>query len=162
MLALIMTVAMQINLYFVGVELFTDFYNEGEHAASIHCLFLGLEGFDALRLWIWVALVLNIVAVLILMVHKTRNNMITLNIACLLGFVGIWIEKGLGLVVPGFIPTPLGEIYEYAPTTPELIISLGIWAMGLLVFTVLAKAGIAVALGHVGKAKTGSLSEVST
>jgi len=150
MLALIMTVAMQINLYFVGTELFTDFYNEGEHAASIHYLFLGLEGFDALRAWIWVALAFNILAVLLLMVHKTRNNMTMLNIACLLAFTGIWIEKGLGLVVPGFIPSPLGEIYEYTPTLPELTISLGIWALGFLVFTVLAKAGIAVELGYVG------------
>jgi Ni/Fe-hydrogenase subunit HybB-like protein len=150
MLALIMTIAMQINLYFVGAELFTDFYNEGEHAASIHYLFLGLEGFDSLRVWIWVALALNIIALVILMVHKTRNNMVTLNIACVLGFIGIWIEKGLGLVVPGFIPSPLGEIYEYTPTSPELTISLGIWSMGFLVFTLLAKAGIAVELGYVG------------
>jgi Ni/Fe-hydrogenase subunit HybB-like protein len=84
------------------------------------------------------------------MVHKTGNNMVTLNIACVLGFIGIWIEKGLGLVVPGFIPSPLGEIYEYTPTSPELTISLGIWSMGFLVFTLLAKAGIAVELGYVG------------
>jgi Ni/Fe-hydrogenase subunit HybB-like protein len=159
MLALIMTVAMQINLYFVGSELFTDFYNEGEHAASIHYLFLGLEGFDALRLWIWVALALNVAAVVILMIHRTRNNMVALSIACVMAFVGIWIEKGLGLVVTGFIPTPLGEIFEYSPTPPELSISLGIWAMGLLVFTLLVKAGIAVELGYVGSARASSRME---
>ena len=109
MLALIMTVAMQINLYFVGAELFTDFYNEGEHAASMHYLFLGLEGFDSLQAWIWTALVFNITAVILLMIHKTRTHMVTLNIACVLGFVGIWIEKGMGLVVTGFIPSPLGR-----------------------------------------------------
>jgi molybdopterin-containing oxidoreductase family membrane subunit len=79
--------------------------------------------------------------------------MITLNIACVLGFIGIWIEKGMGLVVTGFIPTPLGEIFEYAPTARELGVSIGIYAMGALVFTLLAKAGIAIELGHVGAGK---------
>lgn len=149
MLALIMTVAMQINLYFVGVELFTDFYNETDHAASIHYLFLGLEGFDALTRWIWMALTFNITAVILLMIHKTRTNMFTLNIACVLGFTGIWIEKGMGLVVTGFIPSPLGEIFEYTPTLQELGVSAGIYALGAFVFTILAKGGIAIELGHV-------------
>ena len=147
--ALVMTVALQINLFFVGAELFTDFYNEGAHAASIHYLFLGLHGFDALRVWIWTALIFNIAALVILMIHPLRKNMVTLNIACVLTFVGIWIEKGMGLVVPGFIPTPLGEIFEYSPTVTELAVSLGIWAIGLLIFTVLAKASIPIELGDV-------------
>ena len=148
-LALIMTVALQINLFFVGAELFTDFYNETTHAASIHYLFFGLAGFDALRAWIWTALVLNIIAVTILMINRLRENMTFLNVACVLGFVGIWIEKGMGLVIPGFIPTPLGEVFEYTPTFDELAISIGCWAIGFLVFTVLAKATIAIKLGHV-------------
>ncbi|MDH3695481.1 MAG: polysulfide reductase NrfD, partial [Gammaproteobacteria bacterium] len=147
--ALVMTVALQISLFFVGAELFTDFYNEGTHAASIHYLFLGLHGFDALRVWIWTALIFNVIALVILMIHPLRKNMVILNIACVLTFVGIWIEKGMGLVVPGFIPTPLGEIFEYAPTTTELAVSLGIWAIGLLIFTVLAKASIPIELGDV-------------
>lgn len=151
MLALIMTVAMQINIFFVISELFTDFYNETAHAASIHYLFLGLEGFNALTTWIWMALVFNLIALILLMIHKTRNNMITLNIACGLGFVGIWIEKGMGLVVTGFIPTPLGEIFEYTPSLKELGVSVGIYAMGAFIFTILARAGIAIQLGHVGK-----------
>ena len=149
MLALIMTVSMQINLYFVGVELFTDFYNETEHAASMHYLFLGLDGFDALNSWIWTALVFNITSLILLMVHKTRTNMFTLNIACVLGFIGIWIEKGMGLVVTGFIPSPLGEIFEYSPTLKEIGVSVGIYALGAFVFTILAKGGIAIELGHI-------------
>jgi molybdopterin-containing oxidoreductase family membrane subunit len=82
MLALIMTIAMQINVYFVASELFTDFYNETAHAASIHYLFLGLDGFDALTTWIWTALAFNLIALVLLMIHKTRTNMLTLNIAC--------------------------------------------------------------------------------
>lgn len=151
MLALIMAVAMQINVYFVAAELFTDFYSETAHAASIHYLFLGLEGFDALTAWIWMALAFNLTAMVLLMIHKTRTHMLTLNIACVLGFVGIWIEKGMGLVVTGFIPTPLGEIFEYTPTLKELGVSVGIYAMGAFVFTILARAGIAIQLGRVGK-----------
>ncbi len=147
-LALIMTVALQINLFFVGAELFTDFYNEGAHAASIHYLFLGLSGFDSLQPWIWFALALNIIAVIILMIHPLRQRMFTLNIACVLAFIGIWIEKGMGLVIPGFVPTPLGEIFEYAPTGLELSVSAGIWALGVLIFTVLAKAVIAIEQGR--------------
>jgi molybdopterin-containing oxidoreductase family membrane subunit len=160
-MALIMAVCLQINLFFVGAELFTDFYNEGGHAASIRYLFLGLHGFGALQPWIWSALLLNIVALVILMIHPLRNNMALLNVACVMACVGIWIEKGMGLVVPGFIPTPLGEIFEYSPTTTELMISLGIWAIGLLLFTLLAKATIAIEIGDVrykGAVRRSSLS----
>jgi molybdopterin-containing oxidoreductase family membrane subunit len=153
MLAIIMAIALQISLYFVAAELFTDFYFEGAHAASMHYLFLGLDGFDGLKSWIWTAVGLNLVALTLLMIHKTRENMVTLNIACVLGFVGIWIEKGMGLVVTGFIPTPLGEIFEYSPTLMEIGVSVGIYALGAFVFTILTKVAIEVELGRIGKHK---------
>lgn len=148
-LALVMTGALQISLFFVLAELFTDFYNEGSHSGSIRYLFFGLHGQGALQGWIWTALALNLVAVVLLSVHATRRRTLTLNIACVLVFVGIWIEKGMGLVVPGFIPTPLGEVFEYTPTLHELAVAAGIWAFGALVFTLLAKASIAIELGRV-------------
>jgi Ni/Fe-hydrogenase subunit HybB-like protein len=144
LLALIMTFALQISLFFVAAELFTDFYNEGTHSASIRYLFLGLEGFSSLTPWIWTALIFNLAAVTILTIHPLRRNMMTLNIACVLSFIGVWIEKGMGLVVPGFIPTPLGEIFEYSPTMVEVWVTLGIWALGILIFTMLANFVIAV------------------
>lgn len=159
-LALIMTFAMQINLFFVGAELFTDFYNEGAHAASIHYLFLGLGGFDSLQPWIWFALLLNVIALVILMIHPLRKNTLTLNIACVLAFIGIWIEKGMGLVIPGFVPTPLGEIFEYAPTVVELSVAAGIWAFGALIFTLLAKAVIAIEQGRL-KDRDNNLSQLT-
>ncbi len=148
-LAVIMTIALQISLFFVGAELFTDFYNQGAHAASIHYLFLGLGGFDSLRVWIWLALILNLIAVTILMIHPLRTKTVMLNIACVLTFTGIWIEKGMGLVIPGFIPTPLGEIFEYFPTAVELSVAAGIWALGILLFTLVAKAVIAIKQGKI-------------
>src|SRR6056297_3730921 len=148
-LALIMTVALQISLFFIGVELFTDFYNEGAHAASVRYLYFGLEGMNALVPWIWSALAMNLVAVVILTIHPLRRQRRFLNIACVLAFFGIWIEKGMGFVVPGFIPTPLGEVFEYSPTAVEVTVSAGIWAFGALVFTLLAKSSIAIDLGDV-------------
>ena len=148
-LALVMTVSLQISLFFVAAELFTDFYNETSHAGSIRYLFFGLGGLSKLRPWIWSALLMNITAVLLLSVHRWRRALPTLNLACVLAFIGIWIEKGMGLVVPGFIPTPLGEIFEYTPTWREMGVALGIWAFGAIVFTLLAKASIAIESGRV-------------
>ena len=148
-LALVMAVALQVSLFFVAAELFTDFYNEGTHAASMRYLYFGLDGLGNLRPYIWTALALNVVALGILMIHPLRRRLPLLNLACALAFVGIWLEKGMGMVVPGFIPTPLGEVFEYTPTWVELGVALGVWALAALVFTLLAKASIAVELGHV-------------
>jgi molybdopterin-containing oxidoreductase family membrane subunit len=149
LLALVMAVSLQISLFFVGAELFTDFYAETAHAGSMRYLYLGLHGLNGLQAWIWTALALNIAAVVLLSIHRTRRAPVTLNIACALAFAGIWIEKGMGLVVPGFIPTPLGEVFEYAPTLREGLVTAGIWAFGGLVFTALAKASIAIETGAV-------------
>jgi Ni/Fe-hydrogenase subunit HybB-like protein len=155
MLAVVMTVSLQISLFFVGAELFTDFYNETSHAGSMRYLFFGLGGLSGLRTWIWAALLMNLVAVGLLTFNVTRRTTVTLNLACGLAFVGIWIEKGMGLVVPGFIPTPLGEVFEYTPTLRELLVALGIWAIGAMVFTLLAKASIAIELGRLRAREAG-------
>ncbi|MGB5717227.1 MAG: NrfD/PsrC family molybdoenzyme membrane anchor subunit [Gammaproteobacteria bacterium] len=139
-----MTVALQITLFFVIAELFTDFYFEGAHSASAHYLYFGLHGAAKLTPWIWSALALLVIAVTILMIHSLRRNPVLFNIACVLTVIGVWIEKGMGLVIPGYIPTPLGEIFEYLPNATEIRISLGILAIGLLTFTLLAKAGMAI------------------
>lgn len=147
-LALVMTVALQVTLFFVGAELFTEFYNETEHAASARYLYFGLDGHAALVPWIWAALGMLAVASFIGMVHPLRQNLYLLNLACLLTAAGVWIEKGMGMVVPAFVPTPIGEIVEYTPSASEIAISLGIWAIGLLLFTVLAKAALPIECGQ--------------
>ena len=147
-LAIVMTISLQITLFFVGAELFTEFFNETEHAASARYLFFGLNGHDALVPWIWTSLTLLGIATLIGMVHPLRRNILFMNIACILTVVGVWIEKGMGLVIPGFVPSPIGEIFEYTPSHPEIAISLGIWGLGLLIFTLLAKAAIPIECGQ--------------
>ena len=144
-----MTVALQITLFFVIADLFTDFYFEGAHSASARYLFFGLHGAAKLTPWIWSALALLVIAVTILMIHTLRRNPVLFNIACVMTVIGVWIEKGMGLVIPGYIPTPLGEIFEYLPNATEVRISLGILAIGLLTFTLLAKAGMAIERGQV-------------
>lgn len=143
-LALVTAIALQVTLFFLLAELFTDFYNEGEHALSARYLFFGLDGHNALTPWIWTAAALLGTAMVILMIHPLRQNPVTMNVAFVLTAIGVWIEKGMGLVIPGFVPTPIGEIYEYAPSLTEIMVTLGIWAFGLLLFTLFAKAALPV------------------
>lgn len=148
LMALIAAVALQINLFLLGAEIFTDFYFRTEHVASATYLWLGLHGASALVPWIWTAVALQILAAIVLTVHPLRARRPFLAVACVLAIVGVWIEKGMGLVIPGFVPTPLGEVFEYSPSWNEVFVSLGIWALGILVFTVLARVAIPIELGR--------------
>jgi Ni/Fe-hydrogenase subunit HybB-like protein len=147
LMALITAVSLQISLFLLGAEIFTDFYFRTEEVVAATYLYLGLNGANKLVPWIWSAIALEGVAAVILTVHSLRNRRVLLSLACVLAIVGVWIEKGMGLVVPGFVPTPLGEVFEYSPSWGEVLISLGIWALGLLVFTLLAKVAIPIELG---------------
>ncbi|MBC8259134.1 MAG: polysulfide reductase NrfD [SAR324 cluster bacterium] len=147
-LTTIITIALEINLFLLLAEVFTEFYHQTEHSASAAYLFFGLGGKTALVPWIWSSVFLNISA-LVIFVLPLKKNTIFLALACLFLVVGVWIEKGMGLVVPGFIPTPLGEVYEYTPTFIEVQISMGVWAIGLMLYTILAKISIAVNLERI-------------
>lgn len=146
-LALITTVAAQINLVMLVSELFKEFYWPTHHSISAQYVFFGLHGHDSLVPWIWTAIGLNITVTLCLTIHPIRRNLRLLYPLCFLLFLAVWIEKGMGLIVPGFIPSPLGEIVEYRPSPVELVVTLGIWCLGLFIFTILSKVAIAVELG---------------
>ena len=139
--------AMFINLFLLGAEIFKEYYSGTVHLAPMEYLFQGLHGHHPLVPWIWSAMCLNITAFLIFLVPKTRNSLATLNIGCAFIITGVWIEKGLGLIVPGFIPDPLGEIYDYLPNITEIAVSLGIWAFGLLIFTLFMRIAIPIQRG---------------
>ena len=141
------TVALLINMFLLVCEVFVEFYTGSAHAASARYLFFGLHGKDALVPWIWTAIGLNVAATVLLVTPASRKPAV-LNLACVALIAGIWIEKGMGLIVPGFIPTPLGEIVEYTPTLNESLVSLGIWAFGLAVYTVLVRISIPVLSGR--------------
>jgi Ni/Fe-hydrogenase subunit HybB-like protein len=139
--------SMFINLLLLGAELFKEFYTASVHLAPVQYLFLGLDGHSALVPWIWTAMIFNVTAFLIFLIPETRKNNVTLVIGCILVFIGVYIEKGMGLVIPGFVPDVLHEIYEYSPTGTELLLSMGIWATGLFVFTMLLRVAIPILNG---------------
>jgi molybdopterin-containing oxidoreductase family membrane subunit len=144
-LAKIVTYALAVSVFFVLMEIFTAFYSQiPEHMHHFEYLFVGLEGHYGLVPWMWSAVILAGIALALLINPQTRKNETLLAIASAAVFVSLWIEKGLGLVVTGFIPSPLEKITEYSPTGPEVMITLGVWAMGLLILTVLYKIAVSV------------------
>ncbi len=148
-LAIMTTVAAQINLVMLISELFYKFYSPTHHGINARYLFLGLGDSNSLVPWIWSAIALNALATAALMIHPLRRNPRFLMPACGVLFLAIWIEKGMGLVIPGFVPSPLGEIVEYTPTWVELAVTAGIWALGLFVLTVLVRVALPIEMGAV-------------
>ena len=146
-IAELMAYAMFVNLFFTGAEVFKETYSATHHLQHMKYLFFGLEGKTALVPWAWTSLLTGIAAFLLFIVPKARKNPVTLNIGCALILVSVFIEKGVALVVPGFTPSVLGEIYEYAPTKVEIMVSAGVFGVGALVFTLLSRAAIAVLNG---------------
>jgi Ni/Fe-hydrogenase subunit HybB-like protein len=140
----IIRVTVLVNLLMVVSEVFTEFYSGGSHTASARYLFFGLHGKNGLVPWIWTAIAMNVVAAILFLSPWVFRSHSVRSIACLLAFGGAWIEKGMGLVVPGFIPSTLHEIVEYSPSLVEWKVSAGIWAFGLMVLTVLLKLAIEV------------------
>jgi len=147
-LAEIIAYAMAINLFLLIAELYKEYYGATVHLAPMKYLFQGLHGHDELVPIIWTAITFNLTAFVLMLIPKTRENFKTLNLSCVLMFIGVWIEKGPGLILPGFVPTPLGEVWSYRPTLPEVLITLGIWAIGLMIYTLLLKVAIPIEVGE--------------
>ncbi|MGI6414410.1 MAG: sulfate reduction electron transfer complex DsrMKJOP subunit DsrP [Thermoguttaceae bacterium] len=143
----IVQVAMIINIFLLICEVFTEFYTDSAHVASSQYLYFGLHGRHGLVPWIWTAIGMNLVATLLLVLPASRGLRV-LNLACVLAIAAIWIEKGMGLIVPAFVPTPLGEIVEYSPTVHEIVIGAGIWAFGLLLYTIFVRVSVPVLAGE--------------
>ena len=147
----IVQVSMIINVFLLVCEVFKEFYSGTLHGASAKYLYLGLEGHHALVPWIWTAIGFNLIAMVLLVLPLSRG-LKYLNVACVLSIVGIWIEKGMGLVIPGFIPTPLGAVVDYMPSLNETLVCLGIWAFGLLLYTILLRMAVPILQGRLSKA----------
>jgi Ni/Fe-hydrogenase subunit HybB-like protein len=146
----VVQVSMLINVFLLINEVFKEFYSGNLHVASSKYLFLGLHGHHALVPWIWTAIALNLAAMFLLVLPVTRS-LKWLNLTCVFCIVGIWIEKGMGLVMPGFVPTPLGEIVEYTPSLNETLVCLGIWAFGLLCYTIFLRMSVPILQGRLSK-----------
>jgi len=140
----IIRIAMTVNLIMLASEVFTMFYTGGAHAASARYLFFGLHGHHGLVPWMWTSLACNILGTILFFMPAALERGSVRISACVLCIVGIWIEKGMGLIVPGFIPSTLHEIVEYTPSLTEWKVSAGIWAFGFLILTLLLKLTITV------------------
>jgi Ni/Fe-hydrogenase subunit HybB-like protein len=144
-LAKITTYGLLANLFFLGCEVFVVFYSGvPSHVAHFEYLYFGLDGHGVLVPWMWTALSLMVVAAILLVNPVTRRSDPVLIVACVALFIGTWIDKGMGLVTGGFIPTSLHEAMDYLPTALELLISLGIYAIGAFILTVLFKIVVGV------------------
>jgi molybdopterin-containing oxidoreductase family membrane subunit len=135
----VLRVTVLLNLFMLASEVFTEFYTGGSHVAAARYLYFGLHGGTALVPWIWTAIPLNTAAAVLLLLPASRRDRRLVLLACLFTFVGVWIEKGMGLIVPGFVPSTMHELVEYRPSLTEWKVTAGIWALGLGAFTVAVK-----------------------
>ncbi len=143
-IAELMAYAMFLNLFLFGAEIFREFYSNTHHLIHTQYLFSGVRGHNALVPFAWTSLACSVIAFLLFLVPATRRNLVTLNLGCLLIYTGVYIEKGMALVIPGMTPDTLGEFYEYVPTLSEVRVGVGIFAVGFLVFTLLCKIAIPI------------------
>jgi molybdopterin-containing oxidoreductase family membrane subunit len=141
--------AMAANLFFLGAEVFRDFYPASASAHTIHAEFqwFGLEE-HGIAGYSWFALVCNSIAFVIFLIPALRNRLRVLSVGCALAVVGVFTEKGLGLLLPGLTPDALGEVYRYAPSANEILVGVGVWGIGALCFTLMSKVAIAITLGE--------------
>ena len=147
-LRLIIVISGIVNLIMLFSEIFKEFYFTTHHSISAMYLFFGLDGHNSLVPWIWTSIGLNVCAILFLVFNPGKNNPKVLLPACGMLFIAIWMEKGIGLIVPGFLPSPLGEIVDYLPTWVELSVTLGILCLGVTVVTSLIRTALIIELEY--------------
>jgi molybdopterin-containing oxidoreductase family membrane subunit len=141
----IVAYAMSVNVFFILLEVFTAFYsNIPGHMHSFEYLFAGIEGHGKLVPLMWTSIILAAVSLFLLIPPGFRKKESILVFACIAVFISLWIDKGFGLVIGGFIPNHFGTVTEYWPTIPETLITLGVWSIGFLVLTILYKVTISV------------------
>jgi Ni/Fe-hydrogenase subunit HybB-like protein len=143
-IAELMAYAMFLNLFFFLAEVFKEVYSDTEHLVHLKYLFIGVGENRDMVMYGWFSLIISFIAFLLFLIPATRKNPITLNMGAILIWFGVYIEKGIALLIPGFTPDSLGQIYIYRPSLVELKVSMGIFAIGFLIFTFMTKIAIAI------------------
>jgi molybdopterin-containing oxidoreductase family membrane subunit len=144
----LMAYAMFLNLFLHGAEAFKEYYSDTQHLLYTRYWFSGLGAHRTLVPYAWSAVALNLTAFLLFIIPAGRRNWLTLNLGCLATYAGCYIDKGMGLIIPGLTPDAVGEIYEYVPSITELRIAAGVFAVGFLVFTLMLKVAVPISLGE--------------
>jgi molybdopterin-containing oxidoreductase family membrane subunit len=144
----LMAYAMFFNLFLLGAEIFKEYYSHTEHLLYTQYYWQGIGEHRALVPYAWLGLSCSVIAFLIFVVPAARRNWVTLNVGAVLIFAGVYIEKGMGLVIPGMTPDTLGEIYEYQPSAVEWMVAVGIFGLGALIFTTLVNVAVPIMTGH--------------
>ena len=143
-IAELMVYAMFIYLFFTIAELFKEFYSGTHHIIYWKYLLFGIGKNQELVLYSWSSIIMGCIAFVLFLVPSTRKNFLTLNIGTVLIYASVYIEKGIALIVPGFTPDTLGQIYAYAPSMVEVRTAVMIFSAGFLLFTILTKIAIAI------------------
>ncbi|MDA3844569.1 MAG: polysulfide reductase NrfD [Candidatus Kapabacteria bacterium] len=144
-LAVIAAYAMFANIFFLALEFFTAYYSGmHHHTQHFQLLYVGLEGNSSLVPWMWTSTVLAAISLYILINPNTRKNEKILGFGAIAVFLSIWMDKGMGLIIAGLVPNPLGYVVDYTPTLIELTISAGIFALGALIISALYKSVLTI------------------
>lgn len=154
-IAELMAYATFINLFLHGAEAFKEYYSNTEHALYTRYWFQGLGEHRTLVPYAWTAVFLNVTAFVLFIIPKARRNPVLLYAGCFATYAGCYIDKGMGLIIPGLTPDALGEIYVYYPSLAELRVAAGVFALGFLVFTLMLKVAVPILLGEFHGAKNG-------
>jgi len=137
--------AMIINMFFLFMEFFTAYYSQiPGHMATLDYLFFGIDGYNELVPLMRFMMFIAFVGIFVLLVPSLRRNHKWLAFGVAMVFLATLIDKGVGLVIGGFIPNPFETITEYHPTFPEIMIAISIYAVGALILTILYKVAITV------------------
>jgi molybdopterin-containing oxidoreductase family membrane subunit len=141
----IVAYAMFANVFFLGLEFFTAFYSSiPGHTDPFVYLYKGLEGHTELVPLMWVSTIFAAISLTMLVFPQVRRNEGTLVLACVMLFISLWIDKGFGLIIGGFVPNPMEEVHAYWPTMPEALITVGVWSIGFLILSMLYKVAVSV------------------
>jgi Ni/Fe-hydrogenase subunit HybB-like protein len=143
-IAELMVYAMFIYLFFTVAELFKEFYSGTEHIIYWEYLLFGIGKNHQLVVYSWSSIIMGCIAFALFLIPVTRKNFLTLNIGAVLIYASVYIEKGIALIVPGFTPDTLGQIYVYTPSIVEIRTAVMIFSAGFLLFTFLSKIAIAI------------------
>ncbi len=143
-IAELMAYSMFLYLFFFFSEIFKEIYSGTHHLIYLKYLFLGVGGHNDLVIYAWLSIIFSIIAFFLFLIPKTRKNVITLNIGAILIYVGVYIEKGIALITPGFSPDVLGQLYIYRPSMTELRTSMMIFSFGFLLFTFMTKVAVEI------------------